>query len=890
MLTVIFQWLTEALGGLLDAASTAFLECLDMRPSSYLTVFPLLANIYSLLQNIGLGMTGVVAAIAFYNFFGMKAAGGRFNDTPAQILVRTAIASGMIYFGGYILERVVQIAAWSYQVFNALEVKTGTSLAALFSADAIALSLGEMAINGGVGVTDLALSAIALLLTALITYNLLKIILEVAERYMMVGVLVYTSPLIYCTIASGGTMQIFKSWVRMVTSACMMMSFSSLFLKLIMNGLRTIDTGSGYWLQLLLILAVCKIAQRVDSYLNQIGLNAPITGGGMLEDIAGMVSTVRAVSAAGRTAMGGNRDTGSRGTILGAGKNGANGSGPIRAAGIGASVINGVKQGRAEFINGASVTESMKAGAKAAGDTMKRNPVGGAVAGAVEAKKNGTSVAEGAKKGAVAGFTAGTAQFVAPDAMNAHRNARTELGTQQDAANAEAYGNARETSAHSANQPLTRDLSERIHDHPEKPFTNAEADANYARFGIADEGASAMDTVGAKPMEAYRTDAIQSLKKTNDEFAADYAKYAGSQNGVFSEGDPNYITTGAFMDKWGDTLSAKAAELSADDAASRGAGSVLSDRATAAGLSIQSASDGSNYVAGRDDQTGAFLANEYSRPDPVPEFAGVKSGDEYIAMAAQAIAADPASAGVDPAEYSSDFRHMGLDEFHQKYAQQLGERAEAFRAGDVAANGAANESYRSILRGTAENASPNAIVQGFFDHSGTMEGNDALGNAMMERGFTVLAADREAGTTFRNIRASDRPETINEVTGNRLYGGRVLEADYTDVNGHEQSVRIYDQVAYTSMSAAERSRLSSYVASDGRQLWTDAAFGTDRKHTQSGHDLSVEAGGTADGEPGSRRYAEPSVLPNSSRRRNMKNRTDTGFTGKRTGRSKRKKP
>lgn len=60
-----------------------------------------------------------------------------------------------------------------------------------------------------------AVSLIVLILMLLLAWNYLKLLFEAAERYVLLGVLVYTAPVAFAMGASQSTANIFKSWCRM---------------------------------------------------------------------------------------------------------------------------------------------------------------------------------------------------------------------------------------------------------------------------------------------------------------------------------------------------------------------------------------------------------------------------------------------------------------------------------------------------------------------------------------------------------------------------------------------------------------------------------------------------------------------------------------------------
>ena len=62
-----------------------------------------------------------------------------------------------------------------------------------------------------------------LILLISIGWNYFKLLLETVERYIVVGVLCYTSPLAFAMGGSKETNQVFKSWCRMVGSQLLLL-------------------------------------------------------------------------------------------------------------------------------------------------------------------------------------------------------------------------------------------------------------------------------------------------------------------------------------------------------------------------------------------------------------------------------------------------------------------------------------------------------------------------------------------------------------------------------------------------------------------------------------------------------------------------------------------
>lgn len=60
-----------------------------------------------------------------------------------------------------------------------------------------------------------SVSLIVLILVIIIAWNYIKLLFEAAERYILVGVLIYTAPIAFATGASESTSNVFSAWCRM---------------------------------------------------------------------------------------------------------------------------------------------------------------------------------------------------------------------------------------------------------------------------------------------------------------------------------------------------------------------------------------------------------------------------------------------------------------------------------------------------------------------------------------------------------------------------------------------------------------------------------------------------------------------------------------------------
>ncbi len=200
MLESIFSGVTKGIASLLDILTSSLLSMLSFDMDSVLTYMPAIAIFYSVFQWIALGL---IAGIAVYQLgafcFGNLSES---KDSPIHILVRSALASGLVYVGNYGLQLVFDL--FSYPMM------------ALLSVNVTASSTVYSGLAGVTFTTGLGGILLALVVMCALGWNMLKLLLEAIERWLMLCVLTYTSPLAYATVSSRATHEIFKKWFSMV--------------------------------------------------------------------------------------------------------------------------------------------------------------------------------------------------------------------------------------------------------------------------------------------------------------------------------------------------------------------------------------------------------------------------------------------------------------------------------------------------------------------------------------------------------------------------------------------------------------------------------------------------------------------------------------------------
>ena len=276
----IIGWVSGIISSLMDAVSGLFLEALGTDMTAMEEYFPFVTKAYGVMQVMAYA---ILILIVIWQLF--RAFGGPINESenPWHLVIRGSIFGFLIGYAKSIFEFCLDIARAPYTSLMDISM-TGEDFT--FAGVEQTLTNGLTTIVAAASMVGLIL--ILILLIAL-GWNYFKLLLETVERYIVVGVLCYTSPLAYSMGASKSTSNVFKSWCRMVGSQLLLLVMNVWFLRgfassmgqFIGNG-GALTTGKGsIFLWMFCALAYLKCAQRFDSYLGSIGLNVAQTGSSM---------------------------------------------------------------------------------------------------------------------------------------------------------------------------------------------------------------------------------------------------------------------------------------------------------------------------------------------------------------------------------------------------------------------------------------------------------------------------------------------------------------------------------------------------------------------------------------------------------------------------------
>lgn len=231
--------------------------------------------------------------------------------------------------------------------------------------------LGE--ITSAFDLNSLATLIVVLALMLIIWWNLIKLVLECAERYIICIFTINLSPLAFATMASENSKDTARSWLQMFWSQCVLLILNIWVVGIARTALNNGLFGASNTEMVkwgLITYAFLKIAQRLDDMMQTAGLKITRTTG--LDPISEASGVLRSIG----NVFGGVASV--AGHVAGVGKNmwdagknigKANGIEPIKSF---ADFMNGGETSAQDggYVNNASMADKMKADAVLGKETM----------------------------------------------------------------------------------------------------------------------------------------------------------------------------------------------------------------------------------------------------------------------------------------------------------------------------------------------------------------------------------------------------------------------------------------------------------------------------------------------------------------------------------------
>lgn len=294
----IVNWVASIVTSIMDAVSGIFLNALGTDMTAMEQYFPFVTEAFSIFQYTAWALLFLITVWQLFRVFGGPVTEA---ENPWQLLARSAIFAILIGYAKPIFLLALDIARAPYTALMDATMDPGS-----FTFAGV-----EQVLTNGLSTMVSTITVVGPLLTIILMislgWNYFKMLLECVERYVVVGVLCYTSPLAFSMGGSKTTNNVFKGWTRMVGSQLLLLVLNVWFLRafnstvgqFVGNG-GALSSGQGsIFLWMFVALAFLKTAQKFDSYLAAMGLNVAQTGSSMGMEL---LMAARVISGGARTA------------------------------------------------------------------------------------------------------------------------------------------------------------------------------------------------------------------------------------------------------------------------------------------------------------------------------------------------------------------------------------------------------------------------------------------------------------------------------------------------------------------------------------------------------------------------------------------------------------
>ena len=188
----VVEWISEQIMHGLDLINTSVLGALGCGMDTFLRYFPAAETMYDIFTAIGIGL---ILLMWVWNLFKNYWLGAGFEaEHPVKLTFRAIIFITLTYCAKSIVEIVLKIGGTPYDWILTSE------LPPLSFADfnSVMLVIIGACANG-------AVTLIVLIIVVLLAWNYLKLLFEATERYILLGVLVYTAPVAFSMGGSQST-------------------------------------------------------------------------------------------------------------------------------------------------------------------------------------------------------------------------------------------------------------------------------------------------------------------------------------------------------------------------------------------------------------------------------------------------------------------------------------------------------------------------------------------------------------------------------------------------------------------------------------------------------------------------------------------------------------
>ena len=222
ILDSIVGWIAEQVMHGLDLITTSVLGALGCDMTLFMRYFPAAETMYSVFVAISIGIIMLNWIWQLFKNFGLGA--GIEAEDPIKLSIKSVLFILLAYFSDEIVALILKVGGTPYHWIMTSDLPPLNF--ANFSS-VVTVILGVTA-NGAVAI-------VVLVLVLILAWNYIKLLFEAAERYILLGVLVFTAPVAFSMGAAQATSNIFRSWCRMLGGQIFLLIMNAWCLRLFVS-------------------------------------------------------------------------------------------------------------------------------------------------------------------------------------------------------------------------------------------------------------------------------------------------------------------------------------------------------------------------------------------------------------------------------------------------------------------------------------------------------------------------------------------------------------------------------------------------------------------------------------------------------------------------------
>lgn len=261
----------------------------------------------------------VLFLFVFKLYHAMVTPDGRDAENPWRLTGRFFLSLFLITWSYSIFIYAEKIAQTIFSLFQETYLTASGTAKESFLSNLFSMTVGaSMFKENALGFLDNSLAGIKNLLVLILLIGFMvtmiwqycRLLLEVVERYVLLGVMFYTCPLAFSAVCSESTKGFFRNWLQVLFSQFLLMMLNLFFIGVFVAGLDTVYSLDGreyaftsvgdFVFKNFLLLAWLIVAQKMDQHLRDLGFSVSQAGTGLA---GAMVTTVLAASRAARPVL-----------------------------------------------------------------------------------------------------------------------------------------------------------------------------------------------------------------------------------------------------------------------------------------------------------------------------------------------------------------------------------------------------------------------------------------------------------------------------------------------------------------------------------------------------------------------------------------------------------